>query len=677
MRVPSCRFIRTSFALSLSVALAACGGGGGGGGGGNAGATAPPAQVPPVSAPLVLTTTNAVDAGKLAFSYGALAVAVSQLAVDWTSRAEGSPTRAFNTSCVGGGSASGTLADSDGDGRAGPGEQVTVTLAGCYVKELDDTMDGSVTITFTTPAASQQRAGVVAFSGLKSRSASPSQEIVGALRFDYSAGRLSKMLHVASDAQPFGMRVSDGTTTATDTVTALDASHETRLDTMRATTSMRFNLTSALLGGTLTVTTATPWLSWFDAYPDAGQLDLAGAAGGKVSLRARDGDSTADVVLAGAIARVTSIEGPDVLWTGAPWLPAVAAADHYATKRSFDRPFSLLRQPDPATFLPNGALTWLYSHPINPASVGSATFAQSSGPANTVFEEVPATVTIEGGLLTIAPTRQLQPGIDYQLRLPGYSWHLSDTAGATLDNPAFAGTVARTISASLVSAAPPLLLGADATMVLDASGSTANGVPVASTHWRQLSGPALSFSDPDAARVTIAPAAKANGTAVVELTVANAAGDVDRKTISLTVAADQTQSLILSYRVAAQPLVIAAGTDPDLANSYARRYPDLNSLDIMMGTRDILLRFMLASNQPRTWTSGLKLTYSNGNVAADAAAGWVACVDANHTGTVSFLDYAQAPDGSLERLALDFDDTCGTTVTLGSIRYHSAIPIRP
>lgn len=674
MRVPPGRFIRTSFALSLSVALAACGGGGGG----NAGTTAPPSQVPPVSAPLLLTTKNAEGAGVVAFSYGALAVAMSQLAVDWTSRAEGSPNRAFNTSCVGGGSASGTLADSDGDGRAGPGERVTVTLAGCYVKELDDTMDGSVTITFTTPAASQQRAGVVAFSGLKSRGASPSQEIVGALRFDYSAGHLSKMLHVASDAQPFGMRVSDGKTTTTDNVTALDASHETRLDTMRATTSMRFNLDSALLGGTLTVTTGTPWLSWFDAYPDAGQLDLAGADGGKVSLRARAGDSTADVLLAGAIASVTSIEGPDVLWTGAPWLPEVAAADHYATKPSFNHPFTLLRQPDSTALLPNGALTWLYSHPINAASIGSATFVQRSGPSNTTFEEVPATVTVEGGLLTITPTRQLQPGIDYQLRVvSGNPWHFSDTAGATLDYPAFTGTVARTISASLVSAATPLLLGADATLVLDASGSTANGVPVASTHWRQLSGPALSFSDPDAARVTIGPAAKANGTAVVELTVANAAGEVDRKTISVTVAADQTQSLILSYRVADKPLVIAAGSDPDFNGSYARRYPDFNSLDVLMGTRDVLMRFMLASNQPRTWTSGLKLTYSNGNVAADTAPGWVACMDTNHTGTVSFLDYAQGADGSLERLALDFDDTCGTTVTVGSIRYRSTIPIRP
>lgn len=173
------------------------------------------------------------------------------------------------------------------------------------------------------------------------------------------------------------------------------------------------------------------------------------------------------------------------------------------------------------------------------------------------------------------------------------------------------------------------------------------------------------------------PATQANGTAVVELEVANAAGDVDRKTISVTVAADLTQSLILSYRIASKPLVIAAASDPDLSNGYARRFPDLNVPDIMMGARDVLQRFMLGTIAPVTWRSGLKLTYgANGNAAADATGGWLGCVGTNHTGTVTFLDYAQDAEGNLERLALDFDDNCDQTVMLGSIRYHSAVPIR-
>src|SRR6185503_4013397 len=79
--------------------------------------------------------------------------------------------------------------------------------------------------------------------------------------------------------------------------------------------------------------------------------------------------------------------------------------------------------------------------------------------------------------------------------------------------------------------------------------------------------------------------------------------------------------------------------------------------------------------QGRTAAFHARHDSANGNAAADATGGWLGCVGTNHTGTVTFLDYAQDAEGNLERLALDFDDTCDQTVTLGSIRYHSAVPI--
>jgi hypothetical protein len=46
------------------------------------------------------------------------------------------------------------------------------------------------------------------------------------------------------------------------------------------------------------------------------------------------------------------------------------------------------------------------------------------------------------------------------------------------------------------------------------------------------------------------------------------------------------------------------------------------------------------------------------------------------TGTVTFLELALDAAGNLDRLALDFDDTCGGRVTPGSIRYRSTVPLR-
>ena len=674
MRALPCRFVRPSLLLCIPVItaiLTACGGGGGAGGG--SGSAAPVADRPPqaaaASTALPLTAANAPDAAAASFAYGALALTVGQLAVDWTGQAESSPTRSFAIACTDGGSANGTLADRDGDGRAGAGDQVTVTLTGCRVQSLGETIDGSMTITLAAPAAGQQRAGVIAFSSFKAREGSPRQELTGALRFDYAAGRLSKLLHVASDTQPFGVRWTDGTATATDTLTAFDAQHETRVDTVRTTTSMRYSLASELLRGAVTVTTATPWTSWFDTYPDAGALEVAGANGTRVTLNVRDGGGSAGVSVGDTFVRALSFEGPDDLWAGDAWLPD-ATVNHYNVVPTWDSRFRLLRQPDPASLRPNATLTWLYSRPLDAASIAGAAFVQTNG-ALPDGPAVPATVKVEGGLLTIVPVTQLQPGTAYALRLSARGTSLNDTTGAALELPTFAGTVARTVSASLRPAAPPVLLGRDASLVLDAGTSSANGAPVASMRWRQLSGPALAFSDTGAARVTVTPATATNGTAVVELQVANAAGDIDSKTIDITVAADLTQSLVIAYRPGGAPLTVATNADPGFAGGHARLYQDTNTLDILLGT----LRFMVTPRAALTWRTGVSLTYSKDGVSTDAAPGWLSCFASNHIGTLSIRDYALDAAGNLDRLALDFDDQCGTLVTSGSIRYHSAIPV--
>lgn len=476
MRPNSTLLARTSAALLLSSTLFGCGGGGGG-----SSTSSTPAPPPVAESPLLITSSNAQAASVLAFGFGGVALAMGQLAVDWTARVDSSATLSFSGACADGGTATATLADKDGDHHASAGDQVTITLEGCYLKELDDTMDGKVNVMLTAPGASQQRAGLVTFTGFKVRGASPSQEITGAVRFDYSASRLSKIVHVYSDTQPFGITFSDPTKSATDTATALDALHETRLDTVRATTTMRLHLASSLLGGSVDVATATPWSAWFDTYPDAGETSVAGANNSKASLRAAGGMPSFDVLLGATAVDKYSADGMGVLWTGAPWLPAVAGAGHYNTVTTgTSNDFRQLLQPDPAQFLPNGALQFVYSRPLDPLSITSATFIPAGGASPAGASDIPATLTVEGGLVTAKPASQLLPGGGYELRFfGGFGSLMHDTGGNTLWLPTFTGTVVQTVGASLVANAAPVLLGSTATLVLDASGSTANGAPVA------------------------------------------------------------------------------------------------------------------------------------------------------------------------------------------------------
>lgn len=664
MRPDPCQLVRTSAVVLLTFSLFGCGGGGGS----SATTTAPG---PVAESPLLVNASNARTASVLAFGMGGVALALGQLAVDWTAQADRSATLSFSRACADGGTASATLADRDGDHHASAGDQLTVTLAGCYLKELDDTMDGTVTVALTAPGASQQRAGVVTFTGFKVRGSSPSQEITGAVRFDYSAGRLSKVLHAYSDTQPFGITFSDAAKSSSETVTALDVLHETRPDTVRATTTMRLHLASNLLGGSVDLATPTPWSAWFDTYPDAGESSVTGAGNSKASLRARAARSSFDVLLAGAPVDQYPADGMGVLWTGAPWLPAVAAAGHYATAQIGEvTDFRSLLQPDPAQFVPHGTLQFIYSRPLDPLSITGATFIQTSGASNTLPADIPATVTVDGGLVTATPSTQLVPGAGYELRFSGgYGLSIHDTGGNMLSIPSFAGTVVQTVGASLVAGGAPVLLGSSATLVLDAGGSTANGTPVASTHWRQLSGPQLSFSDPNAARVTVAPAGATNGTAVVELEVANAAGDVDRKQISLTVAGDIAQAFVITASKNGAPMTVATNFDPS-AGGYVTASQGNTVLDVLLSPQ----RFLAGLTGGQTWQTGLQLTYGRGNTSGVTGSGWLGCIGSS--GSFSVLDYALDASGNVTRLALDVDDTCDTTVTRASIRYHSTLPVR-
>lgn len=620
---------------------------------------------------MLLTSANAQLAAQLGFGYGGIALGIGQLAVDWTDRVEKSAILSVNTVCTGGGNVALTLADRDGDRRAGAGDVVTATLSGCYLKEFDDTFDGTVTITLAAPLASQQRAGVVSFSGFGIHNSTGKEDFTGALRFDYSVDRVAKLLHVQSAAQAFGATATDGTKSASDTVSALEIQHETRIDTVRATTAIRFHLVSNILGGSVDVATTTPWSAWFDTYPDAGEVTVSGALGSKASLRATGGD-TFQILAGDQLIATKSAVGTGLFWNGNAWLPQNGAAPGYLIELASVSGFRALIQPDPAQFLPNGSLVWVYSRPLDPLSVTGATFLQTSGYG--MFGQVPAKVSIEGAMLTVTPATQLALGAGYKLQFTGGLGWLRDTAGGALPTPEFSGVVAQTVSASLASP-PPVLLGSAATLALDASGSSANGAAVASTRWRQLSGPPIAFSDPNAARTTISPAGAVSGIAVVELEVANAAGDVDRKLLQVTMAPDISQAFVIAYRSGNAPLAVLSNIDPASSNSYVASSQDNTVLDIMLSDGN-WIRFLVGLTG-QGWRPG-SFTYGSGSTSGVYGPALVGCPSNSNAGSFSILDYALDSAGNVTRLALDFDDTCGDTgvATHGSIRYHSAIPMR-
>lgn len=673
---PIRHLVRLSAAALVSCTLLACGGGGGGD------ATPPvnpgPVQPapPPSTLPLLVTSSNVGSVASFGFNYAGIALGLGQLAVDWTERIDSSPALSFTYACAEGGSASGTLDDRDGDRHASAGDRVSVTLVGCFLKELNAPFDGKVIVTLAAPLASQQRAGALTFIGFGVHTGTPSQDLAGAVRFAYSASRLSKLIRVYSDTQPLNVTYSDSTRTVSDEVTALDATHETRLDTARATTTARFHLDSQMLGGSIEVATATPWSAWFDSWPDAGELTMTGAGGSKAGLRAAPAKGNGvDVLLADAVVADGTMQG-GYLWSSAPWLPSVAAAPHYTTQTASATGFRALIQPDPAPLLPNGSLVWVYSRPIDPVTLSGVQFMQTSLKGNGMFTSVPAKVTLEGSMVTLTPATQLQLGSGYRLWFPNYSGMLRDTSGAEVTAPVYSGEVAQTVSASLVASGAPVLLGSGASLTLDASASSASGgLAPASIRWRQLSGPPLALGDASAPRLTLAAAGNANGIAVVELEVANATGDVDSKQLSITVVPDISNALVVSYRSGNGSMAVIGNIDPSLSTAYAKYYSNNSALDILVDTpQGGPKRFLVGLSGGQTWRTGVPYNYVRGDPNVGGT-GWSPCFD-NNTTSFTILEFALDGAGQLARLALDFDDLCGATATQGSIRYRSALPLR-
>lgn len=667
-----CHHAAHALPLLLASLLTACGGGGGGS---ESVAPTPPVTVtPPVTpatAPLLLSSSNVQTAPVVALVYGVTPLAVAQMVVDWSARFGAGTSASISRSCGNGGLQKAAFVDTDANGRLGSGDKLSITYVNCQVKELDGIIEGTMNVTFTAPAANQQLAGSISFApGFGDHTETPRQDIGGSVRFDYNSGALSRQLHVYSDTQAMTMIFSDGKTSTTDTLTALDVLQELRLDTARTATRINLHLASGLLGGSLDISTPTPLASWFDTYADAGELLLSGAGGSKASLRVNPSNRNQFDFLLGN----SAVGAPDsldvgILWSSGNWLPNNSAhLAYYDIKPAQPNDFKLLVAPDTSKVAPSASLSWAYSRPLSTSAFTDARFVDLSNNTNTVD----ARISYNGAVVTVTPVSQLKAGATYSLRINTNTFApVRDINGNTLPPPVVSVYVDQSIRAFIsTDGTPPLLLGPTGTLTLSAAGSSANGSPVSSTRWRQVSGPALAMDKPNATRVTLSSASPSRGIAVVALDVTNAAGETDSQQITVDVLSDVAQAMVYSSR---------SGTGDFKLDSSARTVRDPityygnNTLQLLSPTS--LNTFLIGLPGNLTWQTGLALSYGAGNTSGTTGRANLNCSGVQ-SGSFQVLDFALDGNGKLARAAIDYDDICEGVLTQTSIRYRSDLPVR-
>ncbi|WP_144006552.1 Ig-like domain-containing protein [Pelomonas sp. KK5] len=675
--------------LAIALLLGGCGGGGGSG-------SAPdePAPTSASSRPLAMTATTASASAAVGMTYATVAMGLGQQALDWTAEAEAAAGLSITSPCPGGGSRSLVLADRDGNRRASPGDQLSVTLNNCYLPALQDAYSGTLNLDVTTAATTSARAGTLKFGAGFGPLASDGQiRIMGALALEGSSDRLGQSLHITSASESFAIRFTTAASAGasaqqqTEILTRLDATRQVRRDTARTSLTLAYHLSSELLGGSVDISTSTPWQAFFGSFPDTGEVQIVGASGSpavQVRPPASNGYGTFQVLLGGAAVEPVSIEDASTsyLWSGAPWLPIDPASTSPTPLQAasaigfvnLSRPSTSGLQPTP------GELAWQYSRPLAPDTLHTAVLRKTAGRAgvNWAPTDIPATLRIDGALLSITPNSQLEPGSTYQIIFDNSFTRIADTDGHIADNPSLSVSVAQTVTANASLGAPGLLLGGSASLTLDASASSAATGSV-SAQWRQVSGPALTITGADTLKPVITAAQAANGTAVVELTVRNAIGDIDKQTLSLPVLADANGSaLALSVRQDTQPASLHTNVDAGTFSSYTRYFASSNTLDAVLSTERGLWRLLA---QLPSLQAGNEYAYG-GAAGQNATVVWIdstaSCSAPSAQGHLRVLDIAQAADGTLTRLAIDFEQTCGSpATTYGSIRYNSSLPLRP
>ena len=670
MRLPEALWFRPCAAAALAAVVAACGGGGSG-----SSAIAPP-ESSARETPLQLTAANARDAASLGFGFGTLALGLGQLAVDWTEELNSSGGPTVVRMCGGGGSLNLSLVDNDGNRRAGAGDRLNVSASNCFLKPLEGAFTGTLAIDLVQPGDGQVLVGAISLvSPLSNTSDGIAIGLAGGVRFEHSANRLSKTIRTTSSEQPFRILASSGSNSLENLVTLLDARREIRRDTARTATSVSLRLASDFAGGSVVVSTSSPWGSWFDTYPDTGTLTVSGASTTQVQLRAAsDGDGVVEVSLNGVAVGVMHVNdtAPLYPWSSTGWVPVDESTPPYEIRPVSLRGFRNVTSPG-SSLSPNPlALVWAYSRPLAAGTLGSAAFMrQMEGPGDSWASAfIPATVQIEGALLSVSPTSQLEPGNTYALVFDNqFLTPISDSSGTTTDRPALTVSVATTITAIAQVDGPAVMLPG-ASLSLDASASTVPNGTVASTTWRQLSGPTVVFSTSNSPRTQIVATGSDSGDAVIEVEVRNAAGDHDLKRLTIAVVGASSQTVVIAHRKDGQPWSLVTSTAA--TTSYARYFAASNAVDVIVSPG---ARFLAVPPSGQTWLSGTDFVYPAGG----ANLSWLPpegpCAGA--LGHVSVLNFALDGSGTVLSLAIDFEEFCNGVQTLGSVRFNSSLPLRP
>lgn len=652
--------------LSVALLLTACGGGGDD-------ASTPPVTQPPVTPPPVTqppVTFKVVDY-PTEVAMTSLAVTESVLQVGFLANeilsAANVDDNGIEKSCSNGGLATIELLDKDGSNGLSQGDSISVSYRDCYIQALDSTVNGEGVLVVTEYQADTKSKGTIDISNLQV--ASDDQiSLKGKLQFAYDTTAMQKQLT---------MQTTNAVKLVVNDASVLDFS------TLTLTRTESFNDATYSINGSSQVFVTEldsgfnfaftkPLKGHFNEFPHDGAITVSTSADDKVQL-------TSNFVTNSRLFNVTTPkEAYMVYWSdaieGSLWSLEGNGIGYVKEFRSNNFEFvGVINSQDFQLFpVSGGTIQLLMSRPIK-EQVYEASFNEDQWP----YQSIPATVSVNGAILSVTPATDLKPDTKYR-----FSNTLLESVQGAVSYAAWQGSIKTNDALILNLSASSYLFKANDTPTLDASQTVMNRGSALSFKWVDVNNFGVIFSAPTSAKTSFTVPESVTSDLLIKLEVSNGQGyQISRNiTIGYFDSTDTFMHFVSpqgDYIGAGQTLLFDANTALFTPTNYDGNLNYLNiyvagdtwwSLDIAapVGENLQVKRYENATRYPFQAPLVAGLTFYGDHRGCNES-----------IGTFDILELKYNADNSVEALAVNFSQSCEKTMPAlnGIIRYHSSVGI--
>jgi hypothetical protein len=536
--------------------------------------------------------------------------------------------------------------------------------------------------------------------------------LAGSMQFEWSQTDLQTALRVqAAPSDDLRVVVSDGVNPSiTESIRQPDLSKTLKYDEARAIVSMTYRYESQAFLGSVGVSTPQPLRAYLGTYPEAGRIELAGAAGSKLVLTPNFTTNSDRFQLALDRNGDGATDFSDTLhWTestvGYLWWDGT-------TPLSWGSPTIYARNFSTTDFFAVVTLKWetatsstvrvQFTRPLaatTPALYFRFVDQGSSPYDGTPLTNVAATSDIHGAIVIVRPVQPLRHARYYGLEvsLDGVNWSSEVMAQDTLGNSSSSYQwVGRSLVTpdnlrAVVAAEAGVLLAASDRLNLSGTASVSTSRTIVAYHWSQVSGSPLAFDAPEAAQTHVfwgATPPSGVQDAVVQLTVTDSAGDTDTTLVSVQSANIAGAAHVLYFRSASGDYigggrtVVASdgsGSFSDVTPYTGTFFMQFNGSGGNAGLYRALI-FGTVATVPLTtgaYENAARIPNAGQSNVLEFAGDSRNC--SQTSGRFDVLELQTDAAGNYLKLAVDFEQHCESASApplFGSYRINSTIPIR-